>query len=143
MHLYIPLKPHSTGHPVGGGYQCGACGLQGLEYGEPHYRSGDGSSSTVCEPAVPAEVTANHPQTAYAGDPITARAAIGPGMGSILERRGDDGVWSAADLGPPVAAPVEDEVAALEEQETTGYDLTTAENPPPTGTFTPVFGSTL
>lgn len=102
MHTYIPLKPHSTGHPVGGGYKCGACGLEGLAYGEPHYRSGDGSSSQICEPAVPAMLTNNHPQRAFAGKPITARPAIGPGMGNILEHRESDGVWRATDLGPPM-----------------------------------------
>jgi hypothetical protein len=102
MQIYIPLKPHATGHPQGGGYQCGACGLQGLQYGEPHYRSGDGSSSMVCEPAVPTELVANHPQAQFAGKSILARAAIGLGLGALLERRNDLGAWKKVDLGPPL-----------------------------------------
>lgn len=101
MHIYLPLRPHATGHPQGGGYQCGACGLAGLAYGEPHYRHGDGSSSQVCEDAVPANATPNHPQYAFSGKGIRARASIGLGYGHVLERRDDDGVWRPADLGPP------------------------------------------
>lgn len=103
MQVYVPMRPHLTGHPQGGGYRCGACGLEGLAYGEPHYRSGDGSSSKVCEPAVQT-VAQGHPQTSYVGKGVRARSAIGLGNGHLLERRHDDGSWKLADLGPPVAA---------------------------------------
>lgn len=132
MHTYIPMKPHSTGHPVGGGYKCGACGLEGLAYGEPHYRSGDGSSSQTCEPAVPAVTAQNHPQHAYAGKPILARPSIGPGMGHILERRGEDKTWRVADLGPPMedaaapaTEPLREGVPSREEYAAAGYDPAT------------------
>lgn len=129
MHTYIPLKPHSTGHPVGGGYKCGACGLEGLAYGEPHYRSGDGSSSQICEPPVPAVLATNHPQRSFAGQKVLARPSIGPGNGHLLERRGDDGAWSLADLGPPMedftvptTEPRREGVPTREEYEAAGYD---------------------
>jgi hypothetical protein len=101
VHIYLPTRPHATGHRQGRGYQCGACGLQGLAYGEPHYRHGDGSSTQVCEPAVPDVLTQGHPQAEWAGKDIEARAAVGPGQGAILERL-DGGTWKPVDLGPPL-----------------------------------------
>jgi hypothetical protein len=44
---YFLTKPDPlTGEPVGGGYKCGACGLEGLTYGEPHYAF----AGHLCEP---------------------------------------------------------------------------------------------
>lgn len=44
--LYTALRPDADGNPIGGGYSCGACGLEGLAFGEPHYRA----SGVICEP---------------------------------------------------------------------------------------------
>ncbi len=44
---YFVTKPDPlTGEPVGGGYTCGACGLEGLTCGEPHIAF----AGHICEP---------------------------------------------------------------------------------------------
>lgn len=97
MHVYIPLKPHESGHPQGGGYKCGACGLEGLSAGEPHYRS----TGIVCEPAV-SGLAPTHPQYAFSGHPIRVRANPIQGSGHLLERQNDAGEWTYDDLQPKV-----------------------------------------
>lgn len=76
MHVYIPLRPDEYGRMYGGGYKCGACGLEGLENGEPH----TSAAGRLCEPPPPADIPDDHPQAKFIGKPVTARADSGNGQ---------------------------------------------------------------
>ena len=102
MNTYTVMRPHESGHPQGGGYKCGVCCLEGLLFGEPHFRSGiSGDSTTVCEPPVPETFADGHPQAVFRGKEIAARSKPGPGQGHLLERF-DGTAWTYDDLQPKI-----------------------------------------
>lgn len=89
-HQYTVLRPDANGNPIGGGYKCGACGLEGLTYGEPHYSA----VGLVCEP---------HPE----GKEITTFAPAGPGMaGAPAVRSAAGAPIGGANVNPALAADI-------------------------------------